>query len=183
MFRSLGFYNLLFGGESHGAPGFLLTLAEVSVAIVAFVTIILVVRQSTGQQLSLMQVLVARALIEMALIALIFSLLPILVSYFGVTDSDLWQMMSGALALGMGLIWGFWPYRRHRTAKSSDPSPGVTYYTIVPLSLAAAGLSLANAFLWASFSIYALVLCWQLASVCLVFLWSLKVFILPTERS
>jgi hypothetical protein len=111
---------------------FLLTLAEVSVAIVAFVTIILVVRQSTGQQLSSLQVLVARALIEMGLLALLFSLLPILVSYFGVTGSALWRWLSGTLALCMGLIWGFWPYRRSKIVKASDPPPGLTYYTIVP---------------------------------------------------
>jgi len=158
---------------------FLLTLAEVSVAFVAFVTIILVLRQFGGKRMSALQILVARALIEVGLIAFLFSLLPILISNFGISGPPLWSIVSGLLAITMIGHWGSWPYRRRRAGGEAAPAPGITYYTTISVSMVAAGLAAINAVLWGEYAVYASVLTCELAAGAAVFLWSLSVFIVP----
>ena len=162
---------------------FLLTLAEVSIAFVAFVTIIFVLRQFGEKRLSALQILVARALIELGLTAFIFSILPILISNFGISGPPLWSTVSGLLAVAMILSWGLWPYRRRRVAGEKGPPPGFTYYMTISTSIIAAGLAGLNAVLWGDYAIYAVVLTWELAAGAFVFLWSLSVFIVPEESS
>ncbi len=155
---------------------FLLTVAEIAIAIVAFATIILVFRQSTGRDLTQLQVLATRSIVELGLGITIFALLPIVLLNAGVTGAGLWRVSNGALGTFLVSFWAAYAERRRRATKPGDPPRGFTFYTVVIGGFLAGVFLLFDALLWARFSAYSFGLFWSLVSASLAFIWSLSVF-------
>ena len=70
-------------------PGsnYLLALATIAISFVSFSTIVVVFRQSLGAGLSEFHILLVRFFIESGLIAVFFSLVPILLGLLGLQSS------------------------------------------------------------------------------------------------
>ena len=75
-------------------PEILSTTAEVSVAFVGFSALISVVGGSQGRLGEIRMMF----MIELGLMALVFSLLPHVFAYFGVSPQQIWRICSGLLA-------------------------------------------------------------------------------------
>ncbi len=93
---------------------FLLTIANLSIALIAFSTIVVALRQMTGGGLSEFQLLVVITFSVCGFSALFFSLLPILLVFFGVPESLLWRISNPLLAAAIVSthIWYFTNRRR-----------------------------------------------------------------------
>jgi hypothetical protein len=160
---------------------FLLTMAEIAIAFVAFATIVIVFRQSVGHDLTALQILVGRSLIELALGVTLLSLLPIVLSHFDVAGPDLWRTCSAFLAVFFGWFACWYPVRRRKASGANAPARRFTYYFVMTGSAIATLGMLANTLVWAEFAIFALGLFWGLLAPSTVFLWSLTVFLHPTD--
>jgi hypothetical protein len=158
---------------------FLLTMAELAIAIVAFATIILVFRQSIGSELTRLQVLATRSIVELSLAIAVFSLLPIVLGHAGVTSATLWRVSNGTFGTFLVAFWVAYAERRRRATKAGDPARGFTFFTVV------GGGGLVGVFLlfdgvwWGRFSAYSFALLWSLVAASLAFVWSLSVFASP----
>jgi hypothetical protein len=160
---------------------FLLTMAEIAIAFVAFATIVIVFRQSVGHDLTEMQILVGRSLIELALGVTLLSLLPMVLNHFGLAGADLWKTSSAFLGAFFAWFSLGYPVRRRKASRVNAPTRGFTFYFVMVGSATATILLIANALLWAEFAIFSLGLFWGLLAPSLVFLWSLAVFLHPTD--
>ena len=155
---------------------FLLTMAEIAIAIVAFATIILVFRQSTSSGLTQLQVLATRSIVELSLAIALFALLPIVLVNAGVTGTGLWRASNGALGTFLVSFWAAYVERRRRATKPGDPPRGFTFFAVVIGGFLAGIFLLFDAVLWARFSAYSFGLFWSLVCASLAFIWSLSVF-------
>jgi hypothetical protein len=151
-------------------------MAELAIAIVAFATIILVLRQSTGSELAQLQVLATRSIVELSLGVAVFALLPIVLFNAGVTGTALWRASNGAFGIFLVSFWAAYAERRRRATKPGDPPRGFTFLAVVVGGSLAGAFLLVDAALWGRFSAYSFGLYWSLVSGCLAFIWSLSVF-------
>jgi len=158
---------------------FLLTVSEIAIAIVAFATIILVFRQSTGRDLTQLQVLATRSIVEVSLGIAVFALLPIVLVNAGFTGTGLWRASNGAFGTFLVSFWVTYAERRRRATKPGDPHRGFTFFTVVIGGGLVGVFLLFDAVLWARFSAYSFGLFWSLISAFLAFVWSLSVFAHP----
>jgi hypothetical protein len=79
---------------------YLQTIATISVTFVGFSSIVVVFRQVQGSRLDEIHVFLVRFFIEMGLIITGFSLLPLLLSAWGVPARPIWSYASAAFAVG-----------------------------------------------------------------------------------
>lgn len=100
---------------------FLVTIANLSIALIAFSTIVVALRQMVGGGLSEFQLLVVKMFSICGFSALFFSLLPILLSYFGVPGPWLWRISNPLLATALVIIH-VWYFRNRRRV-----APGRTF--------------------------------------------------------
>jgi hypothetical protein len=104
---------------------YLYALAQLSMAFVAFSTIVIVVRSALGETISKSHLLLTRLYIELGLAATGFSMLPMLLTDFGWPHDTVWRV-SGAMASVTGAYWMLiYPWRHH--AATSRPMPGFVY--------------------------------------------------------
>jgi hypothetical protein len=92
---------------------FLVTIANLSLALIAFITIVVALRQMTGGGLSEFQLLVVKMFSVCGFSAMFFSLLPILLNYFGVPETWLWRFSNASLAAAIVTIHT-WYFRRRK---------------------------------------------------------------------
>jgi hypothetical protein len=162
---------------------FLLTMAELAIAIVAFATIILVFRQSAGSELTHLQVLATRTIVELGLAIAIFSLLPIVLVHAGADASVLWRVSNGTFGAFLIVFWISYAERRRRATKAGDPARGITFFLVVGGGCLVGTFLLADGVWWGRFSAFSFGLFWSLVSDALAFLWSLAVFASPSRSS
>ena len=160
---------------------FLLTMAEIAIAFVAFATIIIVFRQSVGHELTALQILVGRSLIELSLGVTLLSLMPVVLNHFDIGGDALWRASSGVLGIFFAWFACWYPLRRRRAAGSDAPARGFTFYFVMGGSAIATLVLFANALIWADFALFSLGLFWGLVAPSTVFLWSLVVFLHPSD--
>lgn len=99
---------------------FLLVISEVAVALIAFTTIVVVLRQLMGNGLSAFQIVVVRLFALCGFSALFMSLLPILLSFLGVDQSLLWRICNAAMLVLLVCIQ-VWYFRRRKEVAPNRP--------------------------------------------------------------
>lgn len=156
-------------------------MAEIAIAFVAFATIVIVFRQSIGGDLTRLQILVARTLIEVGLAIALFSLMPIVLYNFEIVGPDLWRTCNVFLGCFLVSYYSVYAIRRLRATGTDDPPPGITYFFVVGGSLLVGLYLIIDAVLWALFSAYTLGLVWSFVACCAAFVWSLAVFVRPAN--
>jgi hypothetical protein len=95
---------------------FLIAIAELSIALIAFTNIVVALRQMGGGCLSEFQVLVVRLFSVCGFCTIFFSLLPILLSYFGTNDAWIWRISNPLLAISIFSINSWYFHHRRRIA-------------------------------------------------------------------
>jgi len=99
---------------------FLYVIAEVSIALIAFTTIVVVLRQVVGGSLSSFQILVVQLFALCGFSALFMSLLPILLNMLGIYGSWLWRICNTAMAI-LIVISQLWYFRERRLVAPNRP--------------------------------------------------------------
>lgn len=97
-------------------------LAGLSMAFVGFTSVVVVLYQSTGQQLSPFHILLTRVFVELGLMATAFAMLAPTISLFPFQDSVVWQISSVIMLLTMTPWLIYYPFRR-RVAAPGDRLP------------------------------------------------------------
>ncbi len=160
-------------------PGseYLLALAAIAMAFVAFSVIVLVLRQIAGGALTAFHTLLVRYTVECGLITTAFALLPVLLGLTELPHTVVFRISSGVLA-AVYLIYAVHYVRRRRRVM---PGPVPTrFFTIGILSILVdvglwlnAGDILFNATVWP----YALAVTWILVQSGIVFLMTFDIFL------
>lgn len=157
---------------------FLYVIAEVSIALIAFTTIVVVLRQVVGGGLSAFQILVVQLFALCGFSALFMSLLPVLLSFLGVNEPWLWRICNSAMII---LIVGsqLWYFRQRRVVAPDRPinKTNIVNFTtlvagVVLLALGATGIAYDN-----SIAPYAFCLVGLLLAAATAFLGTLASFL------
>lgn len=107
---------------------FLLTTAELAVALIAFTNIVVALRQIGGGHLNDFQLLVVKLFSVCGFCAAFFALLPILLLYFGLGETLLWRIANPML--GASVIWiHVWYFRHRKRAAPERPFQIANYLT------------------------------------------------------
>jgi hypothetical protein len=122
-------------------PGstYLFTLAALSTTFAGFCAIVIVLRQTAGQELSGWHLVLTRLYIEAGFWAAAFCMLPPLLALCGLQQATVWRASSAVIALVM-IGYGM-TYPKRRRAIVKEPLPSRRWLAIVVIStLVIAGL-------------------------------------------
>jgi len=162
-------------------PGFeyLLALAAIAMAFVAFSVIVLVLRQIAGGTLTAFHTLLVRYTVECGLLATTFALLPVLLGLAELPNAAVFRFSSGVLAAASLIYLPHYIRRRRRVMPGRLPPRffiiGLFNIPIqVALWLNAAAIVL-NGVVWP----YALAVTWILFQAGIVFLSTFDIFLRP----
>ena len=158
---------------------FLVAIADLAIALLAFTTIVVALRQMVGGGLGDFQVLVVKLFSLCGFSALFFGLLPILLGFFEVPEAWIWRVSNVLLGATVVLIhtWYFKnrrkiaPHRRFNAANVINLV--VMIVAIVLLSLGTLGVAFGG-----TIAPYAFTLVGLLAAAATAFLRTLADFIL-----
>jgi hypothetical protein len=157
---------------------YLQTVATISVTFVGFSSIVVIFRQVQGSRLDGIHIFLVRFFIEMGLIVTGFSLLPLLLSVWGMPAGLIWGYASAAFALGhLGYIVTL--FRRRRRNATGSFSLGRNLLLIL-VSIGVDISLILNAIGWpfaASIGPYALALTWALLVAGFFFVQTLQAFL------
>jgi hypothetical protein len=159
---------------------FLLAIAQLAIALIAFTNIVVALRQMGGGNLSEFQLHIVRLFSVCGFCTIFFALLPILLLYFGLPETSLWQVGNPPLALSILLIYA-WYFRKRMRVAPGRPFNIANYVTLVILIAALVFLSLGTIRLYFDGSIapYAFTLVGLLVASALAFLNTLTDFLAP----
>lgn len=146
---------------------YLLTCAEVGVALAGFAALVVVLRQGEGRFDSSMVRVVVRNLIERGLVATFLSFLPILLTGLGVSDPMVWTLSSGGfVTYAATMVWrGFGARRAGGLGQLGVTTLWFSVTMVIGLGVMglqafhALGIGLTQGVWW-----YALAVTWLLAS-------------------
>jgi hypothetical protein len=159
-------------------PGssYLLTLATISITFVAFSTVVVAFRQAQGAGLTEYEIVLLRMFLVSGLEAVVFSLLPPLLSLFGMPPELLWRVSSIVFALV--LIWRGLFFRRRQLRFDRRPLVtllyGVYAATVLGLVINAVGVVVQP-----GAGPYALAATWLMVNAIIVFVMALQRFLNP----
>lgn len=143
---------------------FLTTIAELSIALIAFSTIVVAIRQMGGGALDEFQLHIVKLFSLCGFAALFFSLLPILLSFFEVPGSLIYRICNPLLGLSILLIHSW--YFRHRRRLAPERKLNATnllnivtmVIAVVLLALGTAGIAFAGSVAPYAFALVGLLL-------------------------
>ena len=107
---------------------FLIAIAELSIALIAFTNIVVALREMGGGNLNDFQLLVVRLFSICGFCALFFALLPILMQFFKMPDAWIWPICNPLLALSIFSI-NRWYFRNRRRVAPERPFQPANYVT------------------------------------------------------
>ncbi len=167
-------------------PGteYLLAVAALAMAFVAFSVIVLVIRQIAGGALTAFHILLVRYTVECGFIATLFALLPVLLGLSNLSRGTVAQVSSGLLAALYLVYVPHYIMRRRRVMPGPLP-PRFLIIGVISIAIDA-GLWL-NAIAWpfnAAIWPYALGVTWILVQAAIVFILTFEIFLQrPESRS
>lgn len=127
---------------------YLLTAAEIGVALAGFAALVIAVRQRGAGMLSPNDRNLVASLIERGLVASFFSFLPLLLTGLGLEAELVWLIASGGLAIYIvSLGWRSRASRR-RDPEASDLVPAALFHPLMVVGISLAGVQFAHAFGW-----------------------------------
>lgn len=91
-------------------------LAALSMAFVGFTSVVVVLYQSTGKQLSHLHILLTRLFVELGLMATGFAMLAPTLAVSGFQIDQVWQISSAIMLATMVPWFGYYPVRRKAAA-------------------------------------------------------------------
>lgn len=103
--------------------GFFYAMAGLAMTFSGFAAIVVVLRQSTGSQLSPLHVLFTRFFIECGLMVALFGIIPPLLGLSGITEASVWRASSVILLATAMPYCVCYPKRRRRAAPSEKVPP------------------------------------------------------------
>src|SRR5215470_16589303 len=126
-------------------PGsaYLYTLASLSMTFAGFCAIVIVLRQTTGKDVSGFHVVLTRLYLESGLFSAAFCMLPPLLALCGLSATSVWRV-SSAIILIVLLSYGA-TYSTRRGAVITGPVPRARWVPIVAVSILIAVALIGNA--------------------------------------
>lgn len=160
---------------------FLIAIAELSIALIAFTNIVVALKQTGGGSLSEFQVLLVRLFSVCGFCAIFFALLPILLLYFGMREAWIWRISNPLLG---GAIYSInaWYFRHRRRVAPGRPLKVANYVStaIIVSSLTLLALGTFGLYLDGSIAPFAYTLIGLLIVSAVAFLNTLSDFLLTT---
>jgi len=159
-------------------PGasYLYTMASLALAFVAFSTIVVVLRQMLGAEMSAFQILLVRLFIESGMAVTAFALLPPLLWFFNFTEAMIWRVSSVAAAIYLIIYLVMYVRRRRRLLRAPLPIRIYVNYFISFITITGLWLNVLGKPYEPSIGPYVLALTWSLFMPGLVFLQTLDIF-------
>jgi len=116
-------------------PGsaYLYTLATLSMTFAGFCAIVIVLRQTTGKNISGFHIILTRLYLESGLFAAAFCMLPPLLAACGLSETTVWRV-SSAIVLAVLLGYGA-TYPKRRAVIIAGPVPRARWVPIVAASM------------------------------------------------
>lgn len=133
--------------ELPGASYFF-ALSALAMAFVGFTSVVVVLYQSTGKQLSEFHVLLTRLFVELGLMATGFGMLAPTLHMCGFDLNDVWKISSAVMVVCLGPWLVFYPFRR-RKAAPEEKLP-LRWYIMTSIGVAACLFLLGNTIGWVS---------------------------------
>jgi len=137
------------------ATDLLVLFAELSVSYVGFASIVAAVQSLGGRSWTLLEKLLFRGLIEISLVGLMLSLLPLTLDSAGLAAGVLWVVCS-AVSLAVGASAAFLRSRMNRRLLGHQPRVGL--FVAIPLASVTFSLNVANIVIWRSSTAYLFVM-------------------------
>jgi hypothetical protein len=163
--------------ELHGTA-YLYALSAVAVAFLGFTAIVVIIRQSLGDGLSSMQVLLVHTLIEHGFAVVGFALLPPLVALFDLSHDLIIRISSGAAAIGIAVWHLEFALRRYpRIAQRRPPTFAYINFAITTLFTLVLFANAAGIPFKPQIGPYASAVTWLLCQAANIFLLSFNVFL------
>jgi len=101
--------------------GYFFALAALSMAFVGFTSVVVVLYQSTGKQLSTFHILLTRLFVELGLMATAFAMLAPTLAICGFQAEHVWKISSVIMLATLSPWLVFYPFRR----KAASPIGGL----------------------------------------------------------
>ena len=116
-------------------PGsaYLYTLATLAMTFAGFCAIVIVLRQTTGRDISGFHIVLTRLYLESGLFSAAFSMLPPLLAACGLTPTIVWRVSSAIIAVVLLCYGATYPMRRG--AVISGPIPRARWMPIAAVSV------------------------------------------------
>ena len=112
------------------AGAYLYTIAVIGITFIGFSAIVMMLRQISGQSLETFDILIAHVYMEFGLIVSVGSLLPPLISFWGLGPQMTWRLSSALV--GVALLLFSLTYRRRRRKAIRESLP---WYTKLNLAI------------------------------------------------
>ena len=103
------------------AWSYLYTLAAVSVTFVGFSSLVVVLRQAMGGEMSSLDVLITRTFIQVGFLVAAGAMFPALLSLFHLGEPSVWRISSALTALPVTLFGATYPMRRKTVSGVRTP--------------------------------------------------------------
>ena len=103
------------------AWSYLYTLAAVSVTFVGFSSLVIVLRQAMGGEMSKLDILITRTFIQVGFLVAAGAMLPALLSLFHLEESSVWRVSSAVTAPAVMLFAATYPGRRKAASGVRTP--------------------------------------------------------------
>jgi hypothetical protein len=161
--------------ELSGAS-YLYTIASLALAFVAFSTIVVVLRQMLGAEMSVFQILLVKLFIENGMSITAFALLPPLLGFFNFSGAMIWRVSSAAAAIYQIGYLLFYIRRRRRLLRASLPIRIYVNYFITFITITGLWLNVLGKPFEPNIAPYVLALTWGLVMPGIIFIQTLDVF-------
>jgi hypothetical protein len=103
------------------AWSYLYMLAAVSVTFVGFSSLVIVLRQVMGGEMSKLDILITRTFIQVGFLVAAGAMLPAVLSLFGVRELSVWRVSSAVTAVPVVLFAATYPLRRKAASGTRTP--------------------------------------------------------------
>jgi hypothetical protein len=110
--------------------GYFYSLAALSMAFVGFTSIVVVLHQGTGKQLSPFHFLITSLLVELGLMATAFAILAPTLAICGISEITVWRI-SSTIMLAVLVPWLVVYPKRRTTAAANERMPPRVYIMII----------------------------------------------------
>ncbi len=152
------------------ALDYLLRLAALAVAFVAFATIVVTLQRALGGELSALHMFLVRSYIEIQLLVAVLAVLPSLLNLFALPSTLIWQVSSATVGTSAPAVLLTFIRGRARVPRYATPAREYVIWALALVAVAGLWLNVAGVGLPPSGGPYAVALTWFLFSTGFVFL-------------
>lgn len=157
---------------------FLVLYAEITMAFVAFSTIVATLRQAFGGQLTRLQILLFHFFVEVGFLHLIIAIVPIALLSVLASELQAWRLSTYTILIVTGL---YLPFYIRRRIKINEPIPWISLLVMIGYGVSIIGMiATATELFWLpSLATTTYFLVWGLLSNVAIFVYFLRTFVKP----